>query len=801
MKNNKWFLLVVVLLIGALALVACGGGATTTTEEQPVATEAPAEEEAVVEEEAPAEEAPAEEAMGEGRIAVLLPDSASSARWEADDRRYFEQCFGDAGIAYDIVNAEGDARAQQTQAEQAITNGAKVILLVNLDSGSGAAIIAQARDAGVKVIDYDRLTIEGPGADVYVSFDNVAVGREMGVTLEPVIDGLGLEQPQVVMLNGSPTDNNATLFREGYYETVEPRVAAGDWALVADQAVPDWDNQQALVIFEQILTAAGGEVDAVFAANDGLASSVIAALKGQGLDPLPLSGQDATVTGMQYVLSGEQTMSVYKPIKLEADAACAAAIALFNGEDVTALTSDTINNGTNDIPFIKLTPLAVTRDNMADTVIADGFRTWEEICVGDFLQYCPEGSVDGAGGLAPMTAAVAGGAAAAEEAAEGTDLTGAPTLRIWADETRVPALRTVEAAFEAEYGIDLVIEEVGFGDIRTQMVTAAPAGEGADVFVGAHDWLGELVSSGIVAPLDLGDLEADFAPVAINAFKYGGELYGMPYATENIALFINTDLVPECPATWTEVYELSAELAANNTEDVDTNQYGFVRQEGDPYHFYPIQTAFGGYIFGRDENGDEDPTDVGVGNEGSIAAAQWYERMVQEGLQPPAVDGDTQIAWFEQGKSAMTITGPWNTQRIVDSGVPFQICDIPDETSEGRPFVGVQGFLVNAFAKDPLLAQAFLTEFVATEEVQQAIYEAGQRPPAYLPVLEAIDDPNIAAFGQAGAVADPMPKIPEMGAVWEAWGNAVTIVAQGADTAENAFTNAQQQIVDAIAGG
>ncbi|MCL4266173.1 MAG: substrate-binding domain-containing protein [Anaerolineae bacterium] len=325
----------------------------------------------------------------EGSIAVLLPDSASSARWEADDRRFFEQAFEAAGVEYTIVNAEGDARAQQTQAEQAITNGAKVILLVNLDSGSGAAIIAQAREAGVKVIDYDRLTIEGPGADVYVSFDNVSVGRLMGETLEPIIDGLDADPKRVVQLNGSPTDNNATLFREGYFSVASPHYDAGDWELVDDQAVPDWDNQQALVIFEQILTAAGGDVDAVFAANDGLANSVISALKSQGLDPLPVSGQDATAAGIQNILSGWQTMTVYKPIKLEAEAAAAAAVALLCGGDAAALTTDTIDNGTNDIPFMKLTPIAVTKENVEATVIADGFRTWEEICVGDFEQYCP----------------------------------------------------------------------------------------------------------------------------------------------------------------------------------------------------------------------------------------------------------------------------------------------------------------------------------------------------------------------------------------------------------------------------
>ena len=265
-----------------------------------------------------------------------------------------------------------------------------MLLLVNLDSGSGAAIIAQARDAGVKVIDYDRLTIEGPGADVYVSFDNVSVGRLMGETLEPIINTLPVDQPQVVQLNGSPTDNNATLFREGYYSVAKPHYDDGSWKLVDDQAVPDWDNQQALVIFEQILTAAGGNVDAVFAANDGLAGSVISALKSQGHDPVPLSGQDATVGGIQNILAGWQTMTVYKPIKLEAEAAADAAIRLLKGEDAKSITSDTLNNGTNDIPFVKLTPVAVTKDNIADTVIADGFRTWEEICVGDFAQYCPK---------------------------------------------------------------------------------------------------------------------------------------------------------------------------------------------------------------------------------------------------------------------------------------------------------------------------------------------------------------------------------------------------------------------------
>jgi D-xylose transport system substrate-binding protein len=326
----------------------------------------------------------------DGSIAVLLPDSASSARWEADDRRFLAAAFDAAGVDYTIVNAEGDAATQLTQAEQAITNGAKVILMVNLDSGSGAAIIELARAADVKVIDYDRLTIEGPGADFYVSFDNESVGRLQGEGLVAAVEAAGLETPvQVAVLNGSPTDNNATLFANGYNGVINEKFESGEWVKVDDQSVPDWDNQQALVIFEQILTASGGDVDAAIAANDGLAGSVIAALANQGLPYIPVTGQDATVGGVQNVLAGRQSMTVYKAIKAEAEAAAALAIALLQGEDTADLVTGSVNNGTNDIPSVLLVPVSVTADNVAETVIADGFRTWEEICVGEFEEFCP----------------------------------------------------------------------------------------------------------------------------------------------------------------------------------------------------------------------------------------------------------------------------------------------------------------------------------------------------------------------------------------------------------------------------
>ncbi len=352
-------------------------------------------------------------AGGEGSIWVLLPDSATSDRWEKDDRRFFKEGFEAEGLVEDqdftIVNAEGSGETQISQAEQAIGDGASVLVMTSNDSGSGATIIDLAKDAGVAVVEYDRFNTEGSaGGDVYVSFDNVKVGATMAEVATPVIDALEADPKRVVMLNGGETDNNAVLVRDGYNATVEEKVAAGEWELVDDQYVPEWDNQAAQDLMDGILVAAENDVDAVFAANDGLGGAVIASLENAGLDPLevPVTGQDATEAGIQNVLLGKQTMSVYKPIKEEAAAAVAAALALRAGEAVTELTGgdwvfigiDAEGQPTDSpegdgvVPYMALTPIGVTADNVADTVIADGFRTVEELCTEDVAEtdFCQE---------------------------------------------------------------------------------------------------------------------------------------------------------------------------------------------------------------------------------------------------------------------------------------------------------------------------------------------------------------------------------------------------------------------------
>jgi D-xylose transport system substrate-binding protein len=344
---------------------------------------------------------------------VLLPDTESSTRWEEDDFVYFTENFEAAGLTqgedFTIVNAEGDATTQQSQAENAIADGASVIVLTSLDTGSGAAIIDQATEAGVAVVEYDRFNTGGAGGEAYVSFDNVAVGAAMAEVLGPTIDDLGLDPARVVMLNGGEEDNNSFLFKQGYEATVTEHVDAGTWELVADQHVPGWDNAEALTIMEQILVDANNGVDAVFAANDGLAAATANAVEAAGMDPIPISGQDATAEGMQNILLGRQTMSVYKPIQNEAGLASAVALAIRAGEDI--LTTDFsdydyeligINaadgqptdspEGEGVVPYFGLVPIPVTEENMADTVIADGFRTVEEICTGDVAQtdWCTE---------------------------------------------------------------------------------------------------------------------------------------------------------------------------------------------------------------------------------------------------------------------------------------------------------------------------------------------------------------------------------------------------------------------------
>jgi D-xylose transport system substrate-binding protein len=318
-----------------------------------------------------------------GTVGVLLPDTKSSVRWETVDRPLLKKAFDAAGVKAIINNAQGDKSTQQQQAEQAITNGAKVLLLVNLDSGSGAAIAASAKSKGVKVIDYDRLTLNGD-SDYYVSFDNKKVGVLQGQGLVKCL-GKTTGQP-IAELNGSPTDNNATLFKQGYDSVLNPLYKAGKLKKVADQSVPDWDNQKALTIFEQMLQKTNNNIKGVASANDGLGNAVISALQARKLPQIPVTGQDATLQGIQHILAGDQCMTVYKAIQKEADAASKLAVDILKGK--TPTTNAKINNGKKTIPAVFETPVPVTKDNIKDYIGNPDFPTKKQICTGQFASKC-----------------------------------------------------------------------------------------------------------------------------------------------------------------------------------------------------------------------------------------------------------------------------------------------------------------------------------------------------------------------------------------------------------------------------
>jgi len=398
---------------------------------------------------------------------------------------------------------------------------------------------------------------------------------------------------------------------------------------------------------------------------------------------------------------------------------------------------------------------------------------------------------------APTEAPAAEEAAATEAPAQEPAADSGVSLTIWADEQRAPILSALGEQFLAQTGVRLVVVQKAIGDIRADFITAAPTGSGPDIILGAHDWIGELNASGLLAPVELGPNAANFAPNAVQAFTFtDGKIYGMPQATENIALIYNTDLVPTAPATFDEVKTLSADIKAAGTK------YGFLRQVGDPYHYYPIQTAFGGYIFGQNADGSYNADDLGLNSEGSVAALEWLNSMYEEGLldRSANITGDLMLSAFQNGDAAMIISGPWALEGIRAAGVPYAVANIPTGTQPGAPFMGVQGFMVNAFSQNQLLAQTFLQSFVATDATMQAFFDNDPRISAWLPVAQAIEDPDLSAFAQAGTVAQPMPNIPQMNSVWGGQGDAITLVETGRLTPQEGADQAQTQVSNAIAG-
>jgi arabinogalactan oligomer / maltooligosaccharide transport system substrate-binding protein len=386
-----------------------------------------------------------------------------------------------------------------------------------------------------------------------------------------------------------------------------------------------------------------------------------------------------------------------------------------------------------------------------------------------------------------------------EEADEDAPLTRADAdLVIWADETRTPIIQAIGDQFAADQGISVEVQQLDFGQIRDFLVTQGPAGEGPDIIIGAHDWLGQLVTNAALAPIELGDRADEFVPVGLEAFTYDGNLYGLPYALENVALFRNTELAPEQPTDFEDMAQTG--LALVEAGDADLPLALQVGPDGDPYHFYPLFTSFGSSVFAINEDGTYDADELLVDSDEGLAFAEALADLSERGVLNADLTFDLAKEAFAEGRAPYTISGPWNVADYEAAGVDFVVEEIPSLGGQtSAPFVGVQGFMISAYAENPLFANDFVLNYLGTDEIARELFESGQRPPALVSVAEEVaDDPIIAGFAVVGANGQPMPSIPAMAAVWSDWGTAERDIIVGVDDPAERMRQAGQLIREAI---
>jgi len=382
---------------------------------------------------------------------------------------------------------------------------------------------------------------------------------------------------------------------------------------------------------------------------------------------------------------------------------------------------------------------------------------------------------------ASTTAPAASGSATAQ-AASGNPLV------IWADDQRVAVLKPFAAQFEQQYGVKVSLRAFNVSDLQSDFVTASAHGSGPDIVVLANDAIGNLVQNGAIAPVQLTSAQqAAFEPTAIKAMTYDGQVYGVPYAIENIALIRNTSLAPTAPTTIDQLVSEGKQLKSQGkVKNALCLQSGTA---GDAYHIFPFYTAGGGQLFGTTAAGDPDPKQVLVGSSSSVSAWAKLRALGSKGsgALTTAINSNNAIPAFTSKACAFLISGPWAMDAIKAAHIKYDISNIPAFSSSqpARPFLGVQAFFVAAKGKNVTLAQQFVTTYVTKPSVQEALYQVGARPEALIAALDASkqSDPDIAKWEEAGADGEPMPDIPAMAQVWVPFGNAEVAVINGTDPA------------------
>ena len=409
--------------------------------------------------------------------------------------------------------------------------------------------------------------------------------------------------------------------------------------------------------------------------------------------------------------------------------------------------------------------------------------------------------------LLVMTAAACGGGSGSGSAS--TDNSPSPSaeagggdadLLVWTDALKIDAVKEVAESFGEANGITVKVQEIS-EDLQGSFVTADAAGNGPDVVVGAHDWIGNLVQNGAIDPLNLTPEElSGYSEKAVQATTYDGKLYGVPYGIEALALYRNTEVVPDEPATMDDA--IAAGEAAVKAGKVDSALNLPVGELGDAYHMEPILTSFGGYIFAYDDATGYDAQDVGIGKEGSIKAAEEISRLAKAKVLRTSISGDNSIALFTSGKAAYLVSGPWALADVKKAGFDYGIQPVPgfDGQEAAAPFMGAQAFMVAANGKNKDIAQEFVNNGVNSEEAMMTLFEGTQLPPAMTAVQDQVDDPDLVVFTDAANVGAPMPAIPAMASVWEPLGKAYSAIVSGKDpvaTIKSAGDTINKAIADA----
>jgi arabinogalactan oligomer/maltooligosaccharide transport system substrate-binding protein len=379
-----------------------------------------------------------------------------------------------------------------------------------------------------------------------------------------------------------------------------------------------------------------------------------------------------------------------------------------------------------------------------------------------------------------------------DEGDAGGDVTG--SLLIWADEKRAGPIGDLAKQWGDENGVTVEVTQINYEDIKDQFTQQAPSGQGPDILLGGNDWVEEFSNSGLISPVDLGDNVDSFVESAITGWTVNGQIYAVPVAVENVALFRNTDLAPEAPATIEAMAQSGLALQAEGKTQFPIGIQ--VGDNGDAYHAYPFYSGAGGYFFPLD-NGEFDTSDLGVGEEGSLEFARRWGQLGAEGAIKSTFVGDDLINAWSNGQLAYWITGPWNTPIVTDSGVNFEVEPVPGwegASSPAVPIVGTQGFYLSQFSDNKTTAQAFLDATMNTE-FMNAIYEADPRPPAWKD-SDASSDPIVAAFLAYGEGGYPN-LFPNSGVVYEELGLAEVRILDGADpvtTMEDARASIESRI-------